>query len=119
MNQIYQQVWISLDKEIRNLLAKDLKIMRTGITEIRDQVVISDGFTNDDLKQITLEKMCEYIGSQETFSRAWELTIAKAKSILNPPIGVIKSHHIAKIEIEDDLIIDEPIYDHKKTTKSK
>lgn len=114
MNQIYQQVWISLDKETRLLLAEDLKLTRTGVTEIRDQVVVSDGFTNDDLKQITLEKMCEYIGSTETFARAWELTIAKAKSVLNPPMGIIKSHE-AIVE-EDNLIIDEPVHE---TTKSK
>ncbi len=88
--QIYPQVWINLPKETRLHLVKVFGLERTGVTEIRDQEVVSDGFTVDDLKRITLEKMCEYIGSEETFGRAWEITLAKVHSELNPPIGEIK-----------------------------
>lgn len=91
MQQIYQQVWINLPKEIRLQLIKDFGLERTGVTEVRDQTLISDGFTNDDLKCISLEKMCEYIGSEETFIRAWEITLAKVHAILNPPIAIIQN----------------------------
>lgn len=90
MNQVYQQVWIALPKEKRQHLMKVFNIKPTGVTEVRDQTLISDGMTNDDLKFITLERMCEYIGSQETFMRAWEITLAKCHSELNPPMGVIE-----------------------------
>lgn len=82
-----------MDKKVRNHLAEVFHIVSSGVTEIRDQYVVSDGFTMDDLKGITLEKMCVYIGSQETFMRAWEITLMKVKSELNPPVGEIVSEN--------------------------
>lgn len=79
-----------ISKELRDYLAAMWKIPQSGITEIRDQDVLSDGHTYDDLKIITLDLMSEYIGSRETFARAWEITCAKAYSELHPPIGTIK-----------------------------
>ena len=90
MQQIYPQNWIHLSKETRNRLAEVFGLERTGVTEIKDQEVISDGYTVHDLKEITLEKMCAFIGSEETFGRAWEIVLAKVHSELNPPIGIIK-----------------------------
>ncbi len=78
-------------KEIRDYLSQMWKIPRSGISEIRDQEVISDGHTYDDLQVITHERMTEYIGSEESFLRAWEITVAKAHSELHPPIGEIRS----------------------------
>lgn len=89
MEKIYSQNWVDLPKEVRQRLSEVFGIERTGITEVRDQTVISDGYTNTDLQAITLEKMEEYIGSKETFHRAWELTLAKVKYELNPPTIVI------------------------------
>lgn len=86
MDRIYQQHWITLPKEQREHLTKVFEVPMSGIKEIRDATVISDGHTNEDLKEITLEKLNAYIGSEETFPRAWEITISKAKYELNPPI---------------------------------
>jgi len=83
------QLWMQLDSKIRAELVSAFNIQRTGITEIRDQVLISDGYSVEDLKVLTLEKMNEYIGSQEeTVARAWEITCAKAKSVVYPPIAM-------------------------------
>lgn len=87
--RIYQQHWIDLPKDTRLKLAEVFGIERTGPTEVRDQTVISDGYSNSDLSAITLEKMNAYVGSDETFSRAWELTLAKVKFELNPPVVVV------------------------------
>lgn len=81
--------FMHISKEVRDYIALMWSIPRSGITEIRDQEVLTDGHTYEDLSVITLEKMCEYIGSQETFGRAWELTVAKAYSELHPPVGTI------------------------------
>lgn len=89
MDQIFPQMWIKLDKEVREHLIKIFSISRTGITEIVDQTIVSDGYTVDDLKAISLEKMNEYIGSEETFGRAWEITLSKVKHELHPPLGQI------------------------------
>lgn len=78
-----------ISKEVRDYIALMWKIPQSGITEIRDQYVISDGHTYEDLVVITLEKMCEYIGSEESFARAWEITCAKAYSELHPPEMVL------------------------------
>jgi hypothetical protein len=88
--QILSVYWMLVPQTERTQLAKDFKMIASGHTEIRDSELITDGFTNEDLKAFTLEAMCEYIGSKETYMRAWELTVAKAHSIVNPPIGVIK-----------------------------
>ncbi len=88
--QIYPQIWMLNPKEIRDHLAIVFGVEQSSATEVRDETVISDGRNEIDLKAITLEKMCEYIGSQEEFHRAWTITLAKAKHELHPPVGEIK-----------------------------
>lgn len=83
--------FMHLSKELRDYLAEIFAVPMSGITEVRDQEVISDGHTYADLEVITLEKMCEYIGSTETFARAWEITCSKAHTELHPPIQIGKS----------------------------
>ncbi len=92
MEKIYSQHWIDLPQATRNHLVKVFNIPLTGITEIRDQTVVSDGHTNSDLQAITLEKMAAYVGSPATlsFSRLWEITLSKIKYELNPPVLEIK-----------------------------
>lgn len=80
---------MALSKEVKLHLMKVFGIVRTGVTEIRDTTLVSDGFTTEDLMAITLDKMNAYIGSTETFPRAWELTLAKIHSELHPPLGEI------------------------------
>lgn len=89
--KITPQHWMLLDKETRIHLAKHFNIPVSGVTEIRDQELITDGRTMADLEALSLQAMCEYVGSQETFGRAFELTIAKAHSELHPPVGEIRA----------------------------
>lgn len=91
MNQIVPQLWMLVPKEERDLLAEVFNLTRTGTTEIIDQTVVTDGYRDTDLLGITLQKMCEFVGSEESFMRAWELTQMKAHSILNPPQHFIGS----------------------------
>lgn len=92
MEKIYQQVWIDLPKATRHHLVKVFGLVPNGIAEIRDTTVISDGFTNDDLSRISALKMAEYVGGgADSFSRLWELTLAKVKYELNPPINFPQS----------------------------
>lgn len=88
-------------KEIRDYLSQMWKIPQSGISEVRDQDIISDGHTYDDLSIITLELMNEYIGSEESFARAWEVTCAKAYSELHPPIGVIKKTEESNVPADE------------------
>lgn len=83
--KIPQQLWMMLTREQRVHLAQVFDIKKTGVAEIRDSEVISDGHSSLDLEGITAEKMEAYVGSSESFSRLWELTVAKCKYELNPP----------------------------------
>lgn len=87
--RILPQQFMHITKEVRDYIAAMWKLPQSGIIEVRDQYVISDGHTYEDLAVITLDKMCEYIGSRETFARAWEITCAKAYSELHPPGAVL------------------------------
>lgn len=104
---------MALTKPQRQLLKVVFNIVGpTAPTEVRNEMVVTDGHTVDDLKAITHEKMCEYIGSQETFLRAWEITLAKIHSELNPPIAEIKN-------VDGSPTIVEIVSTEKVTKKSK
>lgn len=98
------QLWMQLDIPRRNLIAEDFGLKKTGITEVRDQEVLTDGYSNEDLAEITAEKMEAYVGSKETFPRLWELTCAKAHSKLHPPVGVINTTVTTPPEPVDETI---------------
>lgn len=87
--RVHTQLWMSQPTDVRDEIAREFDLKRTGIREVRDQDVVSDGFKQEDLNEITEERMEKYVGSKETFPRLWELTIAKAKSVINPPMHFV------------------------------
>lgn len=92
-----------LSHDERDRLAEVFNIERTGVSEIRDSQVVRDGRSDENLEAITLEKMNAYIGSEETFARAWELTCAKVRSELNPPIGIIQAKTVPTEMITEEM----------------
>lgn len=88
--RVLPQLWMALPLDERAHLANVFSVEKTGVTEVRDNVVISDGYRYEDLFAITAQKMIDYVGSTETFPRLWELTCAKARFELHPPVGVIR-----------------------------
>lgn len=84
-DRILPQMWLTLPKEQRDIIALAFNLPRSSITEVRDSTVISDGYNYEDLGGITTEKMNAYIGSEETFQRGWEITLSKVRAELNPP----------------------------------
>lgn len=125
--KIVPQFWMLVPKDIRVQIAKAFSLPRTGVSEIRDQEVISDGHSLDDLAHITWEKMEAYVGSKEPFHRLWELTIAKAKYELAPPISLDSIREKAEFDnrpkpveetAKEDLLF-KPKKDAKKSTKAK
>lgn len=91
LERLLPQQYMHLSKELRDKITEVFNIKRTGVSEVRDQDIITDGTTYDDLLVVTHRAMGEYVGSDETFARAWELTVAKAYSELHPPVGIIKA----------------------------
>ncbi len=77
-------LWMFLPRAHRDHLVSVFDLKRTGISEIKNEEVISDGYSNADLEGITKEKMEAYIGSEaESFHRAWEITLSKCRGELS------------------------------------
>ena len=91
---------------ILKIRAREFGLKRTGVTEIMNEQVVTDGYSNHDLIELTKENMSAWVGSDETFHRAWELTIAKAHSALNPPMFEIKKDEI--VPLTPDPVVEEP-----------
>lgn len=92
---ILPQLWMLVPLDERRIIIEAFDLTRTGHTEIRDDVVISDGYTSADLALISRERMAAWVGEPEdtelSFARLWELTVAKARSIANPPVATMAS----------------------------
>ena len=95
-----------LDKDVRDLLVSKFDIPRTGIREIVDGTVVSDGVCNEDLKSLTEEKMSEYLNGvkHETFGHLVDLVVLKLKEELNPTIKVEEKIDTEKLEIIEEAI---------------
>lgn len=59
------QTWLSLSNETRNRIRKDLGIKKSGHVEVFDGHVLCDGTMMEDLAELTLAKMQEYVGSND------------------------------------------------------
>ena len=104
-NRIYQQMWLSLDKETRDYLQKVFNIQKSSITEIRDNQVLSDGVTNQDLEVITSERLSEYTESPVSigFPKLWEIALSKVKYELHPPAITVGAQEVPKQESLESL----------------
>lgn len=107
--KIPPQLWMLVDPEIRLRLVTVFELGKTGITEVRDQEVITDGYNADDLSVITSGRMAAYVGSEESFPRLWELSVAKARSEVNPPVGVMRSENGGIVIDEVQFYNDAPL----------
>ena len=114
-DHVLPALWMALSREERTLLAEHFELVPNGTTHVMNEEVISDGYTYEDLSGISAEKMEAFVGSSESFPRLWELTVAKARSILNPPMGVIAGQ---VKEVSEEVIVPK-IPSHAKKNTSK
>lgn len=108
-DKVLTQLWMALPRDERVLLAVQFDLRKTGITEVKDDQVVSDGFTQEDLQGITREKMVEYVGSDESFPRLWELTVAKARYEITPPIQIGAAPFVTEKADEEVVIEHAPL----------
>lgn len=100
MDKLYTQHWIELPKDIRAHLKKVFSISSTGLTEVRDQTLISDGTTNEDLaRAFTKESMTRYVGSDGTFPHLWTCTVSKANFEINPPMAIRDNPQVPELDL--------------------
>lgn len=115
--QITPQLWMLLSRETRDHLIKEFKVPKSGMTEIRNEELLSDGRTLEDLKVINSESMANYVGSDESFGRLFELTLAKSHAELHPPVGTISrpqdEEPVVPPKVENALIQEERVADVK------
>lgn len=118
-DKIYPQMWMELPHEIRLQLAKDFELVKSKGTEVIDRNVVSDGYTTADLAKITKAKMEEYVGSTAEFPRLWEITVAKAKSIVNPAVDFVDlvEEHTTAPETSTEEVVTNP--KSRKNVKAK
>lgn len=101
MNKLYPIMWLEQPRDIREHLAKIFGIVKTGVAEIRDQEVVSDGVTTQDLDVVSAAKMAEYVGSSiddTSFAQLWTITVSKAKFELHPPFVITPGNQVLTLE---------------------
>jgi len=101
METIQKFQWMKLSREVREKLVHLFGLERTGISEIRDDEVISDGFSDSDLQSITKEKMCEITGlpCELSFSSLWEVITVKVANDVHPLVTESKEEIINNVDV--------------------
>lgn len=75
---LYPIEWLALSDTVRNALAKEFGLTRSSPVHVIDNVVETDGYTVNDLKGISIEKMQAFTGSSsEKFYELITLSITK------------------------------------------
>lgn len=102
-----QSVWLALPLNTRAKLAKLFEFPENGSVQTmygpNGPVVISDGYSYDHLKLISLRKMQELLGSDSTnFYDLFRATVANVDDLLNPQ------------EVVEEIMITETIIVPKK-----
>lgn len=81
-------VWISLPNEVRHRIRARFNISRSSNTVVNDNKIESDGTTYEDLKNLTVEKMQQYLSSIETdYHKLFDATVVKITNEMN---GVVE-----------------------------
>jgi hypothetical protein len=100
-------MWVSLSNEVRYRMRTIFNISQSGITEVNDGRVVSDGTTYEDLKALTIEKMQKYVDNPTTdFHKLIDLTVAKVMEELYPKVP--KEEVRVSTDAGVNIIIDAP-----------
>lgn len=78
LSKIY---WLNLTIPQRTLLIMNFNIPKTGFTHVQDGQIISDGYTDQDLQTLTLQRLQEYLKTNENdFGSLLKATIEKLEN---------------------------------------
>jgi hypothetical protein len=78
---INKSIWLAIDQQTKEKIAKDFELRRSGETEVVDNRVISDGYTDQDLMAITEEGLNERLKKTQNtlpqgFMKKWEYYVS-------------------------------------------
>jgi len=94
-------VWASLPNEVRYRIRALFNIPKTGVTEVNDGILVSDGTTHTDLSNLTIEKMQSYVGeSVLDFYKLFDLMVAKVNDELYPPKATVEPSDTITVIVE-------------------
>ena len=102
-----QKIWLELKPETRKKLAVYLEIPRSGHTEVVNDmmgngVVVSDGYTYDDLSTVTLEKLQGLFNEPEE-KDFYKLFNKLVTNFEKPPVEISESqeptHVLSPVEL--------------------
>ena len=80
---ISQQEWVKVPHEVRLELVQEFGLKRSGIIQVFNNTLMSDGYSYEDLAPLTVERMQLYVGTRETdYFKLWEATTNKANSLV-------------------------------------
>ena len=103
-----RSVWLSLDKSIREQLARIFEMTKSGVSEVINDIyssrIVCDGFIEKDLMCITVEKLQNFLNSEESdfyklFNEAIE-NIKKLNSVGIETLSIKKDEPIKEIHTE-------------------
>lgn len=78
--QISIPQWLQLPQHIRSRMIEVFELPRSARTEVFNNIVMCDGYTHEDLKNITIEKMQKFLGSGvEDYYQLLDATVAKVE----------------------------------------
>ena len=83
-DQIYQHYWVTLKSDLRASIAEMFSMRRSVICEVAGNKLVSDGYSNDDLKAINLDSINEKLATK--FDKLEEAFNFLVESIENPPL---------------------------------
>lgn len=73
--------WLKLSIPTRSLMIGQFNIPKSGFTHVQDGQILTDGYTEQDLQVVTVERLQEYLDSKETdFYKLLSKTVEKLES---------------------------------------
>ena len=108
---LIQSYWVTLPQEVRTKLREVFSINRSQPTEVKNNMVISDGSNETDLSVVTLEALQGFVGSQEaSWEALWVKALDKVDRLLK---GIVEVEPVGAVEEV------KPVKKSKKLGKSK
>lgn len=115
-SRLYAHQWMTLPRETRMELRRIFNLPQTNVVEVRDNIVLTDGVTNDDLLQLTLDKLEWFTNKKGTFAELFEKTI---QLIQNPVVVQLDSICIMPLKDEVKSEVKPEVKQVEKKTEKK
>ncbi len=102
--QVYSGMWVRLPHLVKERIAKDFGILRSGASHVVDGVVQADGYTDRDLAVLNVANLKNHLNSDaEDIFILWNTLVKKVQAELNPPKAAPVEE---KPNVEMNIVVD-------------